>query len=115
MSLPHILKATFFNQETTLWLAVAAFAVLLAALAVSRRRTVGWVPSLVTAFAYYGCIVLVFLLIPNDPTVRAFSSMYRTMLTATGCMIVATYFVLKELEEAAAERRPVEPPSLTSA
>ena len=115
VSLPHILKATFFNQETTLWLAVAAFAVCLAALAVSRRRTLGWVPALATAVLYYGCIVLVFLLIPNDPTARAFSSMYRTMLTATGCMIVATYFVLKELEEAPASRRPAEPPSLTSA
>jgi len=115
VSLPHILKATFFNQETTLWLAVAAFAVSFAALAVSRRRTVGWVPALVTAFAYYGCIVLIFLLIPNDPTARAFSSMYRTMLTATGCMIVATYFVLKELEESPAERRLEERRSLSTA
>ena len=115
VSLPHILKATFFNQETTLWLAAAAFAVSLAALAVSKRSTVGWVPALVTAVVYYGCIVLVFLLIPNDPTARALSSMFRTMLTATGCMVAATYFVLKEFEDAPSERSPGKPPSLTSA
>lgn len=115
VSFPIIFKGTFFNIESTVWLVLAAFAVSIVLLAVSRRYSVAWIPALLTASVYYGCLMMIFLLIPNDPTVCEFSSMHRTMLTTTGCLVAATHFVLRELEEASMERNPRESRNLISA
>ena len=106
VSFPLILKETLFNTESTVWLSLAAFAAGVILMTVAKRRTAGWMPALVTAGVYYGCMVTVFLLIPNDPTVHLLSSLHRTMLTTSGCLVVGAYFALREFEEAPPEPNP---------
>lgn len=99
VSFPLILKKTFFYEESSIWLALVLFIVSIILLAISKRKTVSWVPALITAFIYYWGVVIIYLLTPHDLNWHLSTSVERTMLTISSCVIAGTYFVVKELEE----------------
>jgi hypothetical protein len=100
VSFPLILKKTFFHDESAVWLALFAFIAGIILLKVSKRSVVSWIPALITAVVYYWSIVIIYLLTPSDLHWHLSTSVQRTMLTVSSCVIAGTYFILKEIEEA---------------
>jgi len=100
VSFPLILKTTFFHEESAVWLALVTFMVSYSLLKVSKRYIISWIPALITATIYYCCIVTIYLLTPADLNWHLTTSIQRTMLTVSSCVIAGTYFILKEIEDA---------------
>jgi hypothetical protein len=98
-SFPLIFKKTIFHDESAVWLALVTFIVSYTFLKVSKRYIVSWIPALITAVVYYCGIVTIYLLTPADLNWHLDTSIQRTMLTVTSCVIAGSYFILKELED----------------
>jgi hypothetical protein len=99
VSFPYIIEQTL----TPVSLALVPFIASITLLIVSKRYIVSWIPSLITAIFYYFAMVIIYLLTPLDLTWHVFTSSERTMMTVYSCLIVGTFFVLKELEAASVE------------
>jgi hypothetical protein len=99
VSFPLILKETIFHDESSVWLALAVFLAGLIWLTILKRHIVSWIPALITAITYYCCILMIYLMTPNDLVWHLGTSVQRTMLIVSSCMIAGTFFILKELED----------------
>jgi len=99
ISFPLILKETFFHDESAVWLAFTIFLVSIIWLTISKRYIISWVPALITAIIYYCCLLIIYLMTPSDLIWHLNTSVPRTMLTISSCMIAGTFFILKELED----------------
>jgi hypothetical protein len=99
-SFPLIIKATIIHHGSALWLALAVFMVSIILLTILKRHIVSWIPALITALVYYCGIVMIYLMTPSDLNWHLSTSVQRTMMTVSSCIIAGTYFVLKELEDA---------------
>ena len=99
-SFPYIIKGAFFHDESAVWLAAITFAAGFILLKSSRRQTVSWIPALITAVLYFCGIVAIYLLTPAGLVWHVLTSVQRTMLTVTACLIAGAYFILRELESA---------------
>jgi len=107
VSFPLILKETMFHQEnffrplsSSVWLAFALFFAGIILLTIFKRYIVGWIPALMMAVAYYGCVLAIYLMTPHDLIWHLGTSVHRTMLTVSSCIFAGTFFVLKEIEDA---------------
>ncbi|HLZ19246.1 MAG TPA: hypothetical protein VKO67_06520, partial [Smithellaceae bacterium] len=98
-SFPLILKSTFFHDESAVCLSLVALIAGLVALMALKRCVVYWVPALMTAFVYYWSIVLIYLLTPSDLNWHLATSVQRTMLTVSSCLLAGVYFVFNEIEK----------------
>jgi hypothetical protein len=105
VSFPLILKNIFFYDESAVWLSLVVFMAAIILLTIKRRYTVSWIPALITAIVYYVCLIIIYLLTPQDLKWHLSTSVQRVMLTVSSCMLAGTYFILKELEDAAKEKK----------
>jgi hypothetical protein len=103
-----ILKETIFHKEnifrplsSSVSLASVLFLAGILLLMRSKRHIVGWIPALIMASVYYCCIFTIYLLSPHDLAWHLGTSAHRTMLTVSSCIFAGTYFILKEIEDAA--------------
>ena len=98
-SLTLILKETFFHDESAVWLALTIFIMGITWLTLSKRYIVTWIPALIIALAYYGCILTVYLMTPADLIWHLGTSVQRTMLTVSSCLLAGSFFILQKLED----------------
>jgi hypothetical protein len=105
VSFPLILKRTILHDESAVWLALITFIASFILLKVLKQHAISWIPALITAIVYYGCLVIIYLMTPSDLNWHLSTSVQRVMLTVSSCMIAGTFFVLKEIEEASIWRK----------
>jgi len=105
-SLPFILKETFSHDESAVWLALAVFIAGIIWLTLSKRYIVSWIPALMITLAYYGCILAVYLMTPNDLIWHLGTSVQRTMLTVSSCLLAGSFFIFQELEDLYIVKKP---------
>jgi hypothetical protein len=99
VSFPLILEKTFYQNESAVWICLAAFITGIILLKASKRYILSWIPALITAFIYYWVIAGIYLLTPSDLIWHMDSSVQRTMLTVSSLMIAGIYLIFQELED----------------
>jgi hypothetical protein len=105
VSFSLILKNIFFYDESAVWLALIVFLAAIIFLTIKRRYIVSWIPAMITAITYYVCLIIIYLLTPQELGWHLGTSVQRVMLTVSSCMIAGTFFILKELEDAFIEKK----------
>jgi len=98
VSFPLILQKTIYQNESAVWICLAALIAGIILLKASKRYVHGWIPALITAFIYYWGIAGIYLLTPSNPIWHMDSSSERTMLTVSSLMIAGIYLIFQELE-----------------
>ncbi len=99
VSLPLILKETFFHDQSAVWLALTVFLVSMIWLAISKRFIVSWIPALMVTITYYCFILIIYLSTPQDLVWHLGTSVQRIMLTVSSCLLAGSFFILRELED----------------
>ncbi|MFA5323780.1 MAG: hypothetical protein WC373_14005 [Smithella sp.] len=100
---PLIIGRTIFHDESAVLLALIVFIAALVLMVVSKKYTVSWIPAFITAILYYCGMITIYLLTPHDINWHISTSVSRTMLTFSNCMLAGTFFILKEVEDASSE------------
>lgn len=98
-SLLFILKKTFFHDDSSVRLSLAVFILGITWLTLSKRYIISWIPALIITVAYYGCILAVYLMTPNDLIWHLGTSVQRTMLTVSSCLLAGSFFIIREIED----------------